>query len=122
MSRAAGVVPLRWHVYAVDLEPRVGTKPGKQRPCLAIQPTELAQAGLPSTVILPITTRVASGDAFPLRVRLPAGVCRLEHDSDVLVDQILAWDNRLFREGLGLLPEAIQDEVRRALLDFLDLA
>ncbi len=24
----AGVTPRRWHVYIVDLEPRVGTKPG----------------------------------------------------------------------------------------------
>lgn len=72
-------------------------------------------------MVLPITTRLARGDAFPLRVRLPAGVCCLERGSDVLVDQILAWDNRLFREDLGLLPEAIQEEVRRALLDFLDL-
>jgi len=50
-------------------------------------------------------------------VRLPAGVCRLVTDSDVLVDQILAWDNELFREDLGILPEALQQEVRGALLD-----
>ena len=31
--------PQRWHIYVVALDPRVGTKPGKQRPCLAIQPT-----------------------------------------------------------------------------------
>jgi mRNA interferase MazF len=115
-------VPQRWHVYVVDLEPRVGTKPGKQRPCLAIQPTELGEAGLASTVVLPITSKLVLADAFPLRVRLPAGVCRLAKDSDVLVDQILAWDNVLFREDMGLLPEALQQEVRRALTEFLDLA
>jgi mRNA interferase MazF len=113
--------PRRWHVYVVDLEPRIGTKPGKQRPCLVVQPTEFGEAGLPSTVVLPLTTKVVKQDAFPLRVRLPAGTCRLAKDSDVLVDQILAWDNDLFREDLGPLPEALQDEVRRALLDFLDL-
>lgn len=113
--------PRRWHVYVVDLEPRVGTKPGKQRPCVAIQPTEFAAAGLRSTVILPLTTKVVDGDAFPLRVRVPAGVCQLAKDSDVLVDQILAWDNDLFREDLGPLPESLQDDLRRALLDFLDL-
>jgi len=117
----AARVPRRWHVYIVDLEPRVGTKPGKQRPCLAIQPTEFGEAGLPSTTVLPLTTKIAEGDAFPLRVRVPAGVCRLTKDSDILVDQILAWDNALFREDLGPLPEAVQDEVRRALLEFLDL-
>lgn len=116
------VTPRRWHVYIVDLEPRVGTKPGKQRPCLAIQPTEFGEAGLRSTVVLPLTTRIVQRDTFPLRVRLRAGVCRLAKDSDVLVDQILAWDNDLFRTDLGPIPEALQDEVRRALLEFLDLA
>src|SRR5262245_54877575 len=114
-------IPRRWHVYIVDLEPRVRTKPGKQRPCVAVQPSEFAESGLGSTVILPLTTNVVQGDAFPLRVRVPAGVCQLARDSDVLVDQILAWDNELFRQDLGSLPEPLQDEIRQALLDFLDL-
>ena len=114
-------VPRRWHVYVVDLEPRVGTKPGKQRPCLAIQPVEFGEAGLGSTVVLPTTTRLVRGEAFPLRVRVPAGVCRLTRDSDILIDQILAWDNELFRKDLGILPEGLQQEVRNALTEFLDL-
>jgi mRNA interferase MazF len=117
----AGVVPRRWHLYIVDLEPRIGTKPGKQRPCLAIQPNEFAEGGLRSTVVLPLTTNVVEAGVFPLRVRVRAGVCRLAKDSDILVDQILAWDNELFRTDLGLMPEALQEEVRRALLEFLDL-
>ena len=116
------VPPRRWHVYIVDLEPRVGTKPGKQRPCLAVQPTEFGEGGLRSTVVLPLTTNIVQRDAFPLRVRVRAGICRLARDSDILVDQILAWDNELFQRDLGPLPEALQDEVRRALLEFLDLA
>jgi mRNA interferase MazF len=115
------LVPERWHIYIVALDPRVGTKPGKQRPCLAIQPTEFVEAGLPSTVVLPLTTKVVREDVFPLRVRIPAGVCGLTRDSDILVDQILAWDNELFRRDLGPVPEALRDEVRRALLEFLDL-
>jgi mRNA interferase MazF len=114
------VTPQQWHVYVVDLEPRVGTKPGKQRPCLAIQPTPFAAAGLPSTVILPLSTRLI-GDAFPLRVRVAKGTCGLTADSDVLVDQILAWDNGLFRRDMGELPEAIRVEIRSAVRECLDL-
>jgi len=113
--------PERWHIYVVDLEPRVRTKPGKQRPCLAIQPSEFAAAGLGSTVVLPLTTKLVPTEAFPLRVRIPAGVCGLARESDILVDQILAWDNDLFRRDLGAIPEAIQDQVRNAVLEFLDL-
>lgn len=115
------VVPQRWHVYIVDLGSRVRAKPGKHRPCVAIQPTEFAAAGLSSTVVIPLTTRLAPEPAFPLRVRIPAGVCRLRQESDALVDQVLAWDNALFRDDLGELPEALQDELRRAVVEFLDL-
>lgn len=114
------MLPRQWHVYVVDLAPRVGTKPGKQRPCLAIQPTAFNEAGLGSTVVLPLSTRTVS-DAFPLRVRVPRGTCGLKSDSDVLVDQILAWDNALFRRDLGPFPEALQDDVRAAVREFLDL-
>jgi len=115
------MLPLRWRLYVVDLEPRIGTKPGKQRPCLAIQPSEFGEAGLDSTVILPLTTKLTAGDAFPLRVRIPKGICGLDTDSDILVDQILAWDNSLFRRELGVLPEFLIDEVKAALRDFLDI-
>jgi len=113
--------PRQWHVYVIDLEPRVGTKPGKQRPCLAVQPTQFAQAGLDSTVVLPMTTKLVAGDAFPLRVRVPQGVCTLERRSDIMIDQILAWDNSLFRKDLGPLPEALVREVQQAMREFLDL-
>jgi mRNA interferase MazF len=115
------MMPEQWHVYVVSLDSRVGTKPGKLRPCLAIQPSEFAQAGLPSTVVLPLTTRTLTEAAFPLRVRVPAGICGLTRDSDILVDQILAWDNALFRRDLGQIPEYLQGDVRHALLEFLDL-
>lgn len=113
--------PKRWYLYTVDLEPSRGTKPGKQRPCIAIQPSEFSLAGLESTVIVPLTTQITKASAFPLRVRLPAGTSGLIKESDALIDQILAWDNSLFKTELGKLPEALQDEIKKALLDFLDL-
>jgi mRNA interferase MazF len=82
------LTPERWHVYVVDLEPPVGTKPGKQWPCLVIQPTELTKAGLRSTVVLPLTTRLVDG-AFPVRVRVPRGVAGLDRDSDTALRDFL---------------------------------
>jgi mRNA interferase MazF len=115
------IIPKRWCLYTVDLEPRIGTKPGKQRPCLVIQPQEFAEAGLKSTVILPLTSNVITGDTFPLRVTIPQGVAGLMVNSDVLIDQILAWDNDLFRQEIGLLPEYFIEKVKLALADFLNL-
>jgi mRNA interferase MazF len=113
--------PRQWRVYVVDLEPRVGTKPGKHRPCVSIQPSEFAAAGHPRTVIVPLTTRTVPEDAFPLRVRPPAGTCGREPASDALIDQLLNWDNTLFRTDLGEVPEALEERIRSALVEFLDL-
>jgi mRNA interferase MazF len=115
------ITPKRWHLYIVDLEPRVGSKPGKQRPCLCIQPSEFCEAGINSAVILPLTTKIIEEDAFPLRVRVSAGTCGLQKNSDILIDQILAWDVSLFRDDLGLIPEGLQEIVKSAIRDFLDL-
>lgn len=114
------IIPKQWHIYTVNLEPRIGTKPGKQRPCLAIQPTEFCMSGLKSSVILPITTNLIN-DAFPLRVRIPRQVSGLHKDSDIIVDQMLAWDNALFQAEVGRLPDFLVDEIKLAMKDFLDL-
>ena len=113
--------PERWNVYIVDLEPRVGSKPGKQRPCVCIQPSEFCESGLDSAVILPITSKTTVGDAFPLRVSVPVGVCGLQKESEILINQILAWDVELFKKDLGPLPEALQEQIKLALKDFLDI-
>jgi mRNA interferase MazF len=113
-------LPRRWGVYRVDLAQRVGSRPGKLRPCLAIQPNEFAEAGLTSSVILPLTSRLVD-DALPLRVRIPAGVAGLHRASDAMVDQLMACGHEHFRELLGELPEALRDDVRAAVREFLDL-
>lgn len=111
--------PKQWHVYIVDLEPRIGTKPGKQRPCVCVQPTAWAELGLPSSVILPLTTKIKGKDAAPLRVTFPANTCGLQESSEALVDQILAWDHSLFRKDLGEIPLALQEDLKNALKEFL---
>ena len=113
--------PKKWHMYIVDLEPRIGTKPGKQRPCICIQPSEFCAAGLGSSLIIPLTTNLQTEDTFPIRVRIPMGTCGLEKDSEALVEQILAWDITLFKNDLGELPEGLQEILKAAIKDFLDI-
>lgn len=116
------ILPKRWHVYTVDLEPRVGTKPGKQRTCLCIQPSEFCEAGLGSSLIIPLTTNLQSQDTFPLRVRVPKGICGLGQDSEALIEQMLAWDINLFKKNLGEIPEGLQELIKAAMRDLLDLS
>ncbi|MBK7960278.1 MAG: type II toxin-antitoxin system PemK/MazF family toxin [Bdellovibrionales bacterium] len=115
------IIPKKWHLYILDLEPRVGTKPGKQRPCLCIQPSEFCAAGLGSALVVPLTTNLQTEDTFPIRVRIPKGTCGLEKESEALIEQILAWDTTLFKKDLGKIPEGLQEIIKAAIKDFLDL-
>jgi mRNA interferase MazF len=87
----------RGGVWLANLNPRRGTEPGKIRPVLVVQNHALLDADHPSTLIVPLTTRLVD-DAEPLRLRLPAHG-RLKKDSDLLLDQLRAVDNRRLVEG-----------------------
>lgn len=113
----------RWGVYSVDLNLRIGTKPGKLRPCVVVQDDFLNEVNHPSTVILPITSKnIASGDIqkeiSPLRVFLPKGEAGLKANSVILVDQFLAWDNQHFKKHLGDLSLEKQVELETACREF----
>jgi mRNA interferase MazF len=68
-----------------------------------------------------LTTNVVE-DAEPLRVRVPA-LAGLRRESDLLIDQLHAIDNRrLVRGPIVHLPEGLMQRVGQALLEVLDLA
>ncbi len=110
--------PQYGHVYVADLNPRFGTEPGKTRPVVVVQ-TDALNRHHPSTVVCPLTTRVA-GFTNPLRVAVPKGVSGLGRPSDILVDQIKAIDNRRLRRRIGPLPDPYMGELRHKLLLILD--
>ena len=88
----------RGAVYLANLNPTRGTEPGKSRPCLVIQSDLLNEADHPSTTILPMTSRLVDG-ASPLRVTIAARD-DLRADSQILIDQVRAIDNRRFSGGV----------------------
>jgi mRNA interferase MazF len=110
----------RGHVYVVDFNPRVKTKPGKIRPAIVVQDDLLNEAGYPSTIVMPVTTKLADTDT-PLRLRLSAGVAGLDRDSDVLVAQVIAVANESFRKELGALPGDVVDLLDQRLRAVLTL-
>ena len=94
----------KFNVYLADLNPRMGTEAGKIRPVVVVQ-TNLLNPVHPSTIVCPISTQVIK-EAKILRVHLTEGKAGLSKDSDILVDQIRAIDNRRFVKHLGkLAPE-----------------
>ena len=86
-------------VFIADLNPRMGTEPGKVRPVVVMQ-TDLLNGTHPSTIVCPVTTRVLPNARF-LRVHLLSGEGGLKEVSDILVDQVRAIDNRRLIKATG---------------------
>ena len=105
----------RGRLYLADLNPRLGTEPGKTRPVLVVQTDLLNEADHPSTWVLPCTTRLA-GDNL-LRVSVPRGMTGNRQDCEVMIDQSRAIDDRRFVRALRSLPPNIlrdvEDKLRR---------
>ena len=105
----------RGRLYLADLNPRLGTEPGKTRPVLVVQTDLLNEADHPSTWVLPCTTRLA-GDNL-LRVPLPRGLAGNRQECEVMIDQSRAIDNRRFVRALKPLPgnilREVEDKLRR---------
>jgi mRNA interferase MazF len=113
-------MPDRGEIWLADLDPRHGTEPGKTRPVLIVQAQALLEADHPSTLVVPLTTNLID-DAEPLRIRIPA-TGQLRHDSDLLVDQLRAIDNRRLTKGpIARLSKAQMTKVGQAIRDVLDL-
>lgn len=89
----------QYDIWLADLNPRMGTEPGKRRPVVIIQ-TDLLNEIHTSTLVCPITSDVVK-EIELLRVHLRKG--QLDQPSDVLIDQIRAIDNRRFIRKMGRL-------------------
>lgn len=91
----------KYGIYLADLNPRSGSEPGKIRPVVVMQ-TDLLNRVHPSTIVLPITTKVKK-DTKLLRVHLDLAAAGLKKPSDIMVDQIRSIDNRRFLKYTGTL-------------------
>ncbi|HSW94106.1 MAG TPA: type II toxin-antitoxin system PemK/MazF family toxin [Gammaproteobacteria bacterium] len=84
-------------IWLANLNPTRGTEPGKCRPVLVLQSQALLDIQHPSTLIVPLSTKLID-NTDPLRVRIKAQG-KLSQDSDLLIDQIRAIDNKRLIEG-----------------------
>src|SRR5512133_3196354 len=97
----------QFDIWIADLEPQRGTETGKIRPVLVVQTNLLKDH--PSTVICPITTNVVKESEI-LRVHLKKGAVNLKSDSDIMIDQIRAIDNRRLTTKIGELPKDLHSK------------
>jgi len=110
----------RGHLYVIDFNPRIKTKPGKLRPALVLQSDLVNEAGYPSTIVIPTTTRLIENPGI-LRLRLKKGQGGLARDSDLLLGQLIAVANESFRQEIGALPNTLLEELENRIRIILSL-
>lgn len=107
-------------VWLANLNPTRGTESGKCRPVLIVQNQVLLDVQHPSTLIIPLTTKLVDV-AEPLRIRIKAQK-NLNHDSDLLIDQIRAIDNKRLIDGpLFQLTEKLLQRVYDAVYEIMGM-
>ncbi|WP_439484322.1 type II toxin-antitoxin system PemK/MazF family toxin [Cyclobacterium plantarum] len=100
----------QYEIWIADLNPQIGTEPGKNRPVVAVQTNLLNKIPHPSTIVCPITTNVQA-NAEILRVHLNKGVANLNQPCDIMIDQIRAIDNKRLTRKIGTLPDELIEKV-----------
>lgn len=110
----------QYEIWIADLNPQIGTEPGKTRPVLILQTNLLNKLPHPSTVICPVTTKIEE-EADILRVHLKKGMANLNEDCDIMIDQIRAINHARLIKKIGNLPSSLIDKVKENIMITLDL-
>ena len=110
----------QFEIWIADLNPNIGTEPGKTRPVLVVQTNLLNKIPHPSTIICPITTNIKK-DSEILRVHIKKGTAKLHRDSDIMIDQIRAIDNKRLIKKIGELPDELTELIKENIQIILDL-
>lgn len=110
----------RFEIWIADLNPQIGTEPGKTRPVLVVQTNLLNKLPHSSTIICPITTNTQKESEI-LRVHIKKGTSNLKENCDIMIDQVRAIDNKRLIKKIGELPDNLSKQVIENLAIILDL-
>jgi mRNA interferase MazF len=109
----------QFEIWLADLNPQIGTEPGKVRPVVIVQTNFLNEIEHPSTIICPITTKL-NNESDILRIRITKGSCGLNENSDIMIDQIRAIDNSRFVKKIGFVSNEMRVKLKENIQIVLD--
>jgi mRNA interferase MazF len=109
----------QFEIWLADLNPKLGTEPGKIRPVVVIQ-TDLLNRVHPSTMVCPLTTKIQPESSI-LRVHRECGAGGLEDASDIMIDQVRAIDNRRLIRKKGKADKKAVEKIKENLRIIFDL-
>jgi mRNA interferase MazF len=104
-----GMVVKRFDVFLVNLDPTIGSKIQKTRPCVVISPDEMNRH-IATVIVAPMTTK---GQIYPTRV-----TCQFQDkDGQIVLDQIRTVDKTRLVKCLGQISADEQKTVLDTLAD-----
>ncbi len=87
----------RGEIWVAHLEPRRGAEVGKARPVLIVQEDRLTDAGMPTVLVVPLTTQLWS-EFEPIRSRIGARDA-LREDCHAMVEHVRSLDRGRLQQG-----------------------
>lgn len=115
------VYPKQYEVWVADLDPQMGSEPGKTRPVVIVQSDILNKAGHSSTIACSISSQQKEGVSF-IRIAVePSMDNGLLKKSYILCDQIRAIDNKRLKGRIGMLDDHVADRVNESIKAILTL-
>lgn len=101
----------QYHIYLINLDPTIGHKIKKTRPCIVISPDEMNN-NISTIIIAPMTTKSHS---YPTRVQL-----KFQNKTGYIVlDQIRTIDKRRIIRELGTVNKSIIKKIKSILHEML---
>ncbi len=110
----------QYEIWIADLNPQIGTEPGKTIPVLIIQTNLLNNVNHTTTIICPITTKIEH-ESNILRVHIKKDTANVLENCDIMIDQIRAIDNTRLIKKIGKIPQNLIDKVKENIKIILDL-
>lgn len=111
----------RFDIWIADMNPPLGSEPGKIRPVVIVQSDILHHFNYPATIVCPISSQQKGVSKIRIPV-VPSENNGLKRASSIITDQITAVDLSRLRERIGYLEVEYRQPLCKSLFDILDLA
>ena len=98
--------PKQHEIWFADLDPSIGSEPGKIRPVVVIQSDILNKAGHRTIITCSISSQSKAGVSFIRLAIQPSATNGLLKTSYILCDQVRAIDVSRLKTRVGMLEQA----------------
>ena len=116
------ISPRQYEIWIANLDPSVGSEPGKTRPVVILQSDVLNIAGHTSVIICTISSQHRQVNTSVLRLPVsPSPKNGLQKQSYILCDQMRAINFSRLSMRVGVLDTAIIMKLKQSITAILDL-